>query len=483
MATLRKVAQNSFLYTISSVLLRASSIIFFPIFSLYLTKSDYGILSITQSIGTFVTLFVGLELGKALTRFIFNENNKEQSNHSNLIYTTLLTSFGFGVLVVAFLSLSGPFILKPILNDIPFYPYVFFFLLSIPLNTTVNTCRIYLKAMHRGYHAFLLDMSFFSFNILLNLFFVVIIGMDVLGIILGILINTTLFSVILYFLFYRKYDFQFDRSALKSALNYAVPLIPYSVLNILFESVDKFFLNAYLGSQASGIYYIAITFAAIFSSAKEAIINAFTPWLFANIKEKNENEIAKIINLIFVGAGFVAIGISWFSRELLTLLSSNPDFIVAYKYIPFTVLGLYIIFLGQLYNIKTFYFGKYNRYLFLATLSGIIIDIIACFLLVEPYGIYGAVAARIIAFTVHVSVILYLSNKEVDKRNIYNTKIIFGILMLISIVSLLPVIDNQTMLFTVLKILLYALFSGIFLFFLNRKMSLINLFLIKKSNK
>ncbi|MEX0811989.1 MAG: oligosaccharide flippase family protein [Chitinophagales bacterium] len=480
MATLRKVAQNSFLYTISSVLLRASSIIFFPIFSLYLTKSDYGILSITQSIGTFVTLFAGLELGKALTRFIFNESEKENSDHSSLIFTTLITSFAFGLIVVAFLSLSGPYILKPILNDIPFYPYVFLFLLSIPLNTSVNTCRVYLKANHRGYHAFILDTAFFSINILLNLFFVVIMGMDVLGIILGVLLNTTLFSLLLYFLFYRKYTFDFDKKILKSTLNYAIPLLPYSVLNILFESVDKFFLNAYLGSQASGIYYIALTFAAIFSSAKEAIINAFTPWLFANIREKPEKEIAKIISLIFAGAGFVAIGISWFSRELLTLLSSNPDFIVAYQYIPFTVIGLYIIFMGQLYNIKTFYYGKYNRYLFLATLAGIVADVIACYLLIKPYGIYGAVAARIIAFSVHVVVIVYLSNKEADKRNIYNTKLIIGTLLLACSVSLLPVVDDQTLTFTVLKLFFYMLMSVGFLFILNRKMNIVSLFLRKK---
>lgn len=457
MSTLKKVAQNSFFYTISSLLLRASSIIFFPIFSLYLTKSDYGILSISQSIVSFVTLFAGLELGKALTRFIFNQNNDEGTDHNSLIYTVLCTSFVFGCVLILFLTFTGPFLFKPILNDIPFFPYVFVFLLSIPFNSFVNTCRVYLKATHKGVKAFVLDTSFFTSNILFNLLFVVVFKMDALGIILSTTINTLIFTLALYIAFYRKRSFSFNRIILNEMLKYGMPLIPFSLLNILFESVDKFFLNADSGSQASGIYYIALTFAAIFSSAKEAIINAFTPWLFANIDKKDEKEISKIINLIFSGAGVLAIGVAWFSKEVLIVLSSNPDFIEAYRYIPFAVMGLFIIFLGQLYNIKTFYYGKYNRYLFIATLIGIIAEVFACYLLIKPYGVYGAVFSRVIAFTVHVAIIAYLSNLEKEKKNIYNAKILVFNLLLACSFMIAPLLFEYSLNFTVLKIFLYLL--------------------------
>jgi O-antigen/teichoic acid export membrane protein len=255
---------------------------------------------------------------------------------------------------------------------------------------------------------------------------------------------------------------------------------------VLFESVDKFFLNANSGTQSSGIYYIALTFASIFSSAKESIINAFTPWLFGNIKEKGETEIAKIMNLIFFGVGLFALGIAWFSKEALTLISSNPDFIQAYKYIPFTVMGLYIIFLGQLYNIKTFYYGKYNRYLFLATALGIVADIIACYFLVKPYGIQGAVISRVIAFTVHVVAIVYFSNMEQEKRGIYNGKQLTSIMIVTCIAFLLPIIDSHTIQFTLIKIFLFLLISSLFLFFLNKEMNLklaVGQFLLKRKVK
>lgn len=463
MSSLKKVAANSFLYTASSILLRASSIIFFPIFSLYLTKSDYGILSISQSIGGLVSLFASLELGRSLTRYIFNEADENSTNHSSLIYTTLFSSFSLGIALAGILYFIGPIILKPLLNDVPFYPYIFIFLLSIPFNMVIDTCRVYQKAVHNGFYAFVLDTSFFSTNIILNLILVVILKMNVLGILLGILINTIIFSLILIFIFYKNFTFSFDSILLKKFLSYSIPLIPYSFLNILFESVDKFFLNADSGSQTSGIYYIALTFATIFSSAKESVINAFTPWLFGNIKDKPEAYIASIITNIFMVLGIIAVAISWFAKEILMILSSNPDFVEAYKYIPFTVMGLYIIFLGQLYNIKTFYFGKYNRYLFLATIAGIIADIIACYLLIKPYGINGAVAARIIAFTVHVAALMYMSTLEQEKRGIYETKKLSLILLCIVFLTGISVIFPFSTTTIVIKILIMLIFTmGIF---------------------
>jgi O-antigen/teichoic acid export membrane protein len=479
LSTLKRVATNTFFYTASSLLLRASSLIFFPIFSLYLTKADYGILSITQSIGSFVILFSGLELGKALTRFIFNSNPDNKEGHNTLIYSCLVGSFLFGSLLVLFLSLTGSFILKPLLNDIPFYPYVLIFLLSIPFNSIIDTCRVYQKATHQGYNAFLLDTSFFSSNILMNLLFVVVLKMDVIGIIISILLNTLLFSVLLYFLFYRKLKFNFDKNILKDAFSYSLPLIPYALLNILFESIDKFFLNADSGAQTSGIYYIALTFASIFSTVKESTINAFTPWLFGNIKTQSEKYLSGIISSIYIALGIMAIGISWFSKEILMLLSSNPDFVEAYKYIPMTVLGLYVIFLGQLYNIKTFYYGRYNRYLFIATMVGIIADIAGCYLLIEKYNIYGAVAARVIAFAVHVIALIFFSSLETEKREIYNTSKLILTLFLISITLSLPLVVELTAEIFIIKAIAYFFVIVFMLYYAEKKFQFLSNYLKK----
>lgn len=437
MADLKKVASNATYYTVSTIVLRASSLILFPIFSLYLTKSDYGTFSIVQSLVLIVGLLGGLGLNRALTRFIYYNAEKSKSDHDSIIYTTLISNLigqlFFGVLILSI----GPYILKPILKNIPFYPYVLLGLGTIFFNSFIDTARVYFKSIHEGKKAFTLDMSFFSLNIILNLIFVVGFGYDVLGLFLGILINTILFSIILCFTFYSKFVFQFKSNVWKGMVKYSIPLLPFTFLNVIFESIDKFFLNANSGSSDSGIYYLALTLAMVFSSFKESAVSAITPWVFENISS-NSQSIARVFNVLLLSIGILGFLISLFSKELLVILSSNPDFIEAYKYVPFAIISFYVIFLGQLFNIKTFYYGNYHKFLFLATATGILGEVICCYLLIPAYGISGAIFSRTIAFSLQTILLVYFSKKERENPQMYNYRFLFFCLLIMSSLISIP---------------------------------------------
>lgn len=434
--SLKKVAYNTTYYTISTILLRASSIIFFPIFSKYLSLSDYGTLSLAQNIAVIVALMGGLGLSRSLTRFIYfrvkdSEVDKE-IDHNTIIYTTLIASLVGLTGIVLVVILIGPFILKPILGGIPFYPYIPLALSALPLNAFIETARAYFIATHDGKSSFILDTSFFSLTIFFNLFYVVYLGFDVSGIFLGILTNTILFSIILLVLFYRKFKFRIDNSFFKSILRYTLPLVPFMFLNTLFDSVDKFFLNSSDGSRASGVYYLAMTFALMYSTFKESINQALTPWVYQNI-EKDEMLIRKTFNKVIVLVGLVGLLISLYAKEFFILFSSNPELLVSYKYIPLTIVSFYIVSLAQLINIKTFYFGNYNKYVFIATLVALIVEFISCYFLIPKYSIYGAIYSRIIAFTIQTLIFLWFSKLEKEKQHLYDFNQLFLWTILISI--------------------------------------------------
>tara|TARA_A200000113_G_C8846005_1_gene348620 strand:- start:566 stop:1669 length:1104 start_codon:yes stop_codon:yes gene_type:complete len=314
---------------------------------------------------------------------------------------------------------------------------VFVAILAVPFNSIIEVAKTYFKSIHEGKKVFYIDISFFSLNILFNLFFVVVLGFDVLGIFYGILINTLIFSCILYFTFYRKLTIEFSPQLLRKILRYCMPLVPYAILNIVFEACDKFYLNSQFGTSYSGLYYIVVIFASIFSSFKESIITALTPYFYENI-EGNVNAIKRIINWTFLISGFIAMGLSFFSFEILTILSSNPTFVDAHIYIPFTIVSFYLILFGNLFNIKTYYFGKYTDYLFIATLIGLAVEITACYLLIPKYNILGATLSRLIAFGAHVLVLFYLSYKETQKREIYDYRFLIICCIVMSSIICLP---------------------------------------------
>ncbi len=418
----------------------------------------------------------GLGINRSITRFLYYEAEKANHSHDSIIFTSLFTSFGLQSILIFIIILFHRLIPESLLNGIDFYPYVFVAIITIPFNSVIEVAKTYFKSIQDGKKVFYLDMSFFSLNILFNLLFVAIFRFDVIGIFYGVFINNILFSFILYLIFYRKFTFTYDTSLLKRILRYCIPLVPYVVLNIIFEACDKFFLNAEFGTSYSGIYYIVIIFASIFSSYKEAIIAAITPYFYENI-DQNTESIKGLINWTFLLSGFIAIILSFFSFEILTILSNNPTFIEAHKYIPFTIISFYLILFGTLFNIKTYYFGKYTDYLFLATVVGLSVEIIACYILIPKYNLLGATLSRLIAFAAHVMVLFYLSYKEKQKREVYDYKFLFACCLTMSCFISLPYFIKLEFSFThniFLKLVLLLSF-GIILYTI--KMKEINFFL------
>ena len=420
MTSLKKVSYNSFLYTLSTLLLRASSLFLFPILSSYLTDKDYGIISVVQSITGFTAVIAGLGLTNSLTREIHQKHNL--LNENQIISTSLILSFISNLFLTTIILLFGNVILKPILNDIPANPYLLIGACSLPFMAIVDVFRNYLKAIQNGLQAFILDFSFYGLIIGFNLLFIVNFKMKAEAILISSTIISILFSFFLLVLFRKKITFKIPVATIKSMLSYSLPLMPFFILNIFFDSIDKLMLNSFHGSSISGIYYLAITFSSLFSSFKEGLLNAFAPFAYSKFsKDANpRKEIITIVCLGCLGAFFVSL----FSKEIITILSNNPDFIVANKYIPLIIISLLIVFLGQIINIKTLFFGNYSKYLFIATFIGMIVDLGLCYFLVPKGSIFGAIISRTCGFLIQTFIFIYFSLKEIKGKDTFNYKLI-----------------------------------------------------------
>jgi len=411
---LSTVFKNSFWYSFSSILLRASSIIFFPIFSSYLTKADYGILSVSQSLILIITSIAGIELQNALSRFINSDKSRSDEKYKKrVIGNILIASTVSYSIVVLVLLIFGQVILGKILNDIPFYPYIYFSVIGLIFSLFVNLYRNYLKATHKGKASFVFDIAFFLSNIILNLFFVVVLKTDVIGIIYSTVICGVFYSAISLYQFYKVATFSFDKKIIKSVLKYSLPLLPYIWLGLGIETVSTFFLNYEIGKEASGIFYIALTFAGIFSTIKESIISAITPWFFEFYNSK-KYLISKLVHHILWAGAIFCFGISVFSYEALYILSNNPDLLDGWKYVPLLVIGYLIVFLGQIYNLPIYHEMNKNKWLILSSVSGFLITFLIAYLLTEKYGLYGAVISRTVGYSAMTIITLFISSRIVN---------------------------------------------------------------------
>jgi O-antigen/teichoic acid export membrane protein len=413
---LKGLFKNGFLYSISSVLQRASSIILFPIFTAYLTKHDYGILSYSNSLGSLLLILALVELPRAMGRLLYSSADKDRTHLYKVVGTVLVAGIVCSTIIsLAVIGLSK-WLLQPYLGNISFYPYILFTIVNVPLQTLYSIYISYVKFMQKGKVAFVTENVYFLLNIGFNLFFVVIMHTDVIGLIYSTIIANLVMAIHAFRVFYRRVIKYFSWDILKQLYKISLGLFLFIVLGSLAEYADNFFLNRYSGADSLGIFYIATTFAGIFSFIKEAFLSSFTPYYYNLNKQGELNEKTnKVVLDVLLLIGFFAIGISMFNSEVISVLSNNKELVDARRFIPLLVGGLLMIFVSQLVNISIMLKSELVRFFVIITIVSLIVNVLGDYWFIPMYGLMGLTLVKVLAYSAQLVVSIIL-NLRIEKE-------------------------------------------------------------------
>ena len=72
-----KILQNSAIYTVIMVLQKGISFFLMPLYTAFLSPSDYGILGVVSSVSSLMAVFITLGLEAAAARFYYKYNKDE----------------------------------------------------------------------------------------------------------------------------------------------------------------------------------------------------------------------------------------------------------------------------------------------------------------------------------------------------------------------------------------------------------------------
>ena len=163
----------------------------------------------------------------------------------------------------------------------------------------------------------------------------------------------------------------------------------------------------------------------------------------------------------------ISLGISWFSYEVLTILSNNENLIQAWKYTPILVNGIYFVFLGQFLNLSTLYDKTKTKYLVFSTLVGTVSNIVLSFFLIDEFGTYGAALAAALSFGLMTSIQVFISQKVNLIK--YNLKLLFLVTAVVTPISFIQYVPLEQNFLTILKIFLYLGIVLTYLYYIGHK--------------
>lgn len=251
-------------------------------------------------------------------------------------------------------------------------------------------------------------------NVGLSLIFVVALGWQWQGRLLGIVITSIAFAFVSAFVIYkRKYiNFSFNKNYVKDALFFGIPLIPHALGGWITTSIDRIFINSMVNVAATGIYTVGYQVGMIIGLLATSFNKAWSPFLYERLKENNyatKVKIVKFTYVYFMGIIPLALVLSFVAPFFLKFFVGK-NFYSAYKYVIWIALGY--AFNGMYFMVAGYIFYTKKTYILAwITASSAGINVVLNYFLIKANGAIGAAQATTITFFISFIFTWALSGK------------------------------------------------------------------------
>ncbi len=417
----KQFAKTTIIIFFGKVCTQLISFFLLPLYTAYLTTSEYGIVDLIQTYVTLLVPIITLELEMSIFRYLIDSRGKEKDTKklmSNDFYVLCISLFVFSILyliVTSFIHIPLRFI---ILVDI---------IVCVLSGNFLQVARGFGKTLDFSISCILTGLT----TVISNIFLIVYCGMQSEGMIISMALANFICAAYLFIRLklYNMIDFKLvDKKLLKEMYKYSIPLVPNGISWWIVNVSDRSIISFVLGSSFNGLYAISNKFPTIISSLT-GIFNlswAESASLHINSPDRDEffSDITNTIMRLFTALGVGMIACLPFVFPLMI----NSKFNEAYLYIPPLIIGtvcnVAICLYSQIYLAK-----KMSGKVASTTIMGAIINILINVIFIKIIGLSAAAISTAIAYFVmmtyrHFDLKKYV-NIKIDKLFIVETFIIF----------------------------------------------------------
>jgi O-antigen/teichoic acid export membrane protein len=423
MTAIKRLAGQTAIYGIPSVLGRILSYLLVPLYTRVFLPGEYGTVNVFYSYASFLMVIVTYGMETAFFRFNEHETDRES------VFSTSMISLTFSsILFLSLVSFYAGHIAQWI--DYPNHKeYVVWFAWILALDALAAIPFAYLRAEHRPSRFATIKMIGIGINIGLNLFFLLLCPyvishfpgslpgrfIDLIyrphwGIEYIFVSNLIASSVTLIMLLPQisSVRWKIHPELWKRMLLYAFPLLFAGMAGIVNETFDRLLLRYLLpkdiASYQVGIYAACYKISILMTIFIQAYRYAAEPFFFAQAKEKDAKEVyAKIMDYFIIVVSLIFLVTMLYLNDFIMPILVGKKYWEGKGVIP--VLMMANLFLGVYYNLSIWYklTGKTSWGAWLS-LIGAIITLILNFWWIPLssqhiiYGYYGSAWATFICY-------------------------------------------------------------------------------------
>lgn len=414
-----QIKSGALLSYLSLFLGSAISIVYTPIMLRSLGQSEYGLMSLANSVVGYLGL-LNLGIGSAMVRYIAKYKAEENKVMEHSIITLFLFVF-IGLAIVVMLAgicliyhIHGLF--DESLTDREF--------LRLQILMGLMTFNIAMGMVSSVFYAVMMAYERFVFTKVIGIINTVLNPLIMLPLLflgfqsVGITVASTVLNVI-NILIVGVYSFKilkikihpqkFEKSFLKELFGFSFFVLLAMIVDKVYWGTDQFILGAISGSIAVAVYNVGANFTTYFMSFSTAITGLFLPRL-TEMEVKNvsnaefDNLFVKVgrvqfLILCFILGGFIVLG------KQFIILWAGKDYESAY-YIALVILIPFVIPLIQNLGLQLMYARNKHKFRSLMLLGIAVLNVLFSIPCAKIYGGIGCAIVTGISFIIGQGFIL-----------------------------------------------------------------------------
>jgi len=399
---LRRLATTGAAYTASSILSKLIAVFMLPLYTAYLTPSDYGAAEVMLASVVAVSIVIRLGVIEAILRFFYLADERPSAvvatGFASLAWTATIAS-------AAALPFAGP--VSEALLDHPDPGLARLAILGLWTLTLWEYVLTLLRLDERPRAYFGITVINVLVTIPFTAWLVVVEDQGANGILLG-----TFGTTAALFLPYRLWQERRRLAAwpdvplLRRMLRFGLPTMPAELTLYSLNFIDRIIIVRLAGLAEAGLYALAIKFAQGLNVLARGFQLAFPPLAYS-ISDDDEARRAYALLVTWFAAvlAFAVTGL-WLEARWIVRLLAADEFFASYEAIGLLATG---IALYALYLAMVVVLGRTGRTEFglPATASAVAVNVALNLILVPSEGIVGAGIALVASYVV-VIVLMYV---------------------------------------------------------------------------
>lgn len=387
--SLKIFAKYTLLYSIGNIAVRLSTFLLIPLYTHYLSVSDYGLLSTMLLTTQLLVMLIDFGMMPSLIRFSneYEKQNKTGELLGSSILINAITAIIFGIIFI--------YLLKSILEISFNIPSGFNYSLLIILSSIFQCFSLNLlshfRAINKARFFIIVSISQTIAYLFITIFFVININMGIEGILLAQIIAYGLFWIFLLLVIMRYNKLKPSNDTLLKLIKFGFPLIFARGGDLILDSFILYTLGYFSSLKQVGIYSLSTKIASILLVLLIVPFQlSYEPYIYSQLEEKDlPQRISKIFTyLIFTFILSSVILLSMF-KFLITIVAPQEYY---YSYfLIFFIIPIYAFRGINSISQALIHINKKSNITGSVVLITTAVALFLSYFLIKIFGIYAAI--------------------------------------------------------------------------------------------